>query len=169
MALYGAGAEYALHCVLLLGAGPEGIKASGRSLADFQGVSRSYVAKLFTRLEKAGVLVAEEGLRGGYRLARPLAEISVLEIVDAVEGRKPFFKCTNVREDCALFDGEAPAWARRGTCAIHAAMLEAESAARATLAATSMAAIDERFSAATPERFKRDTILWFSAVSGVDT
>ena len=54
MSLYGASVEYGLHCLLYLVDPPPGVTPSSRDLAEFQGVSPSYVAKLFTQLEKAG-------------------------------------------------------------------------------------------------------------------
>lgn len=79
--------EYGLHCLLgLIDAGDA--PRSARDLALFQGISPSFAAKIFAKLEKAGIVRAAEGVRGGYRLARPAHAISVLELVDAIEGRK---------------------------------------------------------------------------------
>ena len=71
MALYSTSVEYGLHCLLPLCA-PE-IHASSQDLAEFQGVSPAYVAKLFASLRRAGLVEALEGAGGGYRLARPAA------------------------------------------------------------------------------------------------
>src|SRR3546814_9013934 len=74
--------EYGLHCLLgLIDAGDA--PRSARDLALFQGISSSFAAKIFAKLEKAGIVTAAEGVRGGYRLARPAHAISVLELVDA--------------------------------------------------------------------------------------
>ncbi len=62
----------------------------------FQGISPSFVAKIFPKLEKAGIVRSSEGVRGGYLLARAPEEISVLEVVDAIEGRKPLFDCQEI-------------------------------------------------------------------------
>ena len=62
MSLYGAGVEYGLHCLLCLVDPPEGVRPSSRDLAEFQGVSPAYIAKLFTQLEKAGLVSASEGV-----------------------------------------------------------------------------------------------------------
>jgi len=56
MSLYGASVEYGLHCLLYLADPPEGVRPSSRDLAEFQGVSPAYIAKLFTQLEKAGLV-----------------------------------------------------------------------------------------------------------------
>ncbi len=70
MAHIGAGVEYALHCLLNLVEPQENGAASTRDLAEFQGVSPSYLAKLFTRLEKTG-LVRADGRRPRWLRAGP--------------------------------------------------------------------------------------------------
>ena len=121
------GVEYALHCLLfLVDSDEEQPLASARDLAELQGVPADFVAKLFTKLQKAGIVAATEGVRGGFRLARAPATISVLDIVEAIDGQKPLFECRNIRSQCALFEGDTPDWATRGVCSIHAVMLEAE-------------------------------------------
>ena len=60
----------------------------GRDLAELPGVPVEYVAKLFTKLQEAGLVVATEGVRGVFRLARPAESISVLDVVTATEGEK---------------------------------------------------------------------------------
>jgi len=152
--------EYGLHCLLgLLDAGEQ--PRSARDLAAFQGVSPSFVAKIFPKLEKAGIVEAAEGVRGGYRLARAPETISVLELVDAIEGRKPLFECQEIRSRCALFDQEAPIWATRGVCSIHAVMLKAENAMREALASESLADIAGRIERKAPPTFGMDTRSWF--------
>lgn len=106
MSLYGASTEYVLHSLLWLVGNPEPV--SSLDLADLQNIPAAFVAKLLPRLEKAGLLEASEGLRGGYRLARPAEDISVLAVVDAVEGRKSLFNCQEIRGRCALFDEHSP-------------------------------------------------------------
>lgn len=138
MAHLGTSVEYGLHCLLWL-AEPGAAAASSRDLAELQGVSPSFVAKIFPRLEKAGIVSATPGIHGGYRLARPAAQISVLAVVDAIEGRKPLFECQEIRGRCALFKGRAPAWSTQGICSIHAVMLRAEQRMRDELAGSSLA------------------------------
>lgn len=160
MAHLTASVEYGLHCLLgLLDAGEQ--PRSARDLAAFQGISPSFVAKIFPRLEKAGIVEAAEGVRGGYRLARAPETISVLELVDAIEGRKPLFECQEIRGRCALFDDGAPAWATRGVCSIHAVMLKAENAMREALASESLADIAGRLQRKAPPAFGMDTRTWF--------
>ncbi|WP_439815425.1 RrF2 family transcriptional regulator [Zavarzinia sp. CC-PAN008] len=151
--------EYAVHCLLLLaGAGDRALSA--RDLAELQGISPSFLAKIFPRLEKAGIVTASEGVRGGYRLARTPDAVSVLDIVDAVEGPKPLFECQEVRRRYATFGGEAPDWICRGTCGVHAAMLRAEEAMRQSLARDTLASLTAGFVRIAPPSFGQDVAGW---------
>lgn len=144
--------EYAIHCLLWL-AGSAGTALSSRDLAELQQISPSFLAKIFPKLEKAGIVEASEGVRGGYRLALPPGEISVLQIVDAIEGNKPLFDCQEIRRRCATFGSQPPAWATAGVCAIHAVMLKAEQAMRDELATHSLGDLATTFSRKAPEEF----------------
>ena len=135
MSHIGTGVEYALHCLLWL-ASPLDHRPSARDLAELQGVSPTFLAKIFAKLEKARIVESAEGIKGGYALARSAEAITVLDVVDAVEGHKPLFDCQEIRGRCALFNGKAPAWAISGTCGIHAVMLRAERHMREELART---------------------------------
>ncbi len=106
--------EYGLHCLLWLVDKKEQ-PLSSRDLAELQGVSPSFLAKIFPKLEKAGIVRATGGVRGGYVLARPADRISFLDVVDAIEGDKPLFECQEIRGRCTLFGGEAPGWATAGS------------------------------------------------------
>ena len=160
MAHLTASVEYALHGLLWL-VDSDG-SLSTREIAEIQGVSPSFLAKIFPRLEKAGIVSANDGVRGGYRLARPVDQITFLDVVDAVEGHKPLFDCQEVRERCALFGGNPPSWATNGTCAIHAVMIQAEKAMREVLATQTLSAVSERFSRKAPDTYMADVREWFS-------
>ena len=162
MSLYGSNAEYALHCLLFLVPLPEGQALSARDLAECQGISPSLVAKLFTQLQKAGLVRAQEGVRGGFSLARPAEAISMLEVVDAVEGRKKLFDCKEIRAKCLLFGGCAPDWATSGLCDINAAMLSAERAMRAELGKRSLADLARKVGAKMDPDFAGQSARWLS-------
>jgi Rrf2 family protein len=151
--------EYGIHCLLwLVGTGDRAM--SSRDLAELQGISPSFLAKIFPKLEKAGIVAASEGVRGGYRLARSADSISFLDIVDAIEGEKPLFDCQEVRGRCALFAGGAPGWATDGVCAVHGVMLQAEKAMRDALAAQSLLDVATRFGRKVPDDFFGNVEAW---------
>lgn len=158
MAYITTSVEYGIHGLLWLVDNEQAL--SSRDIAELQGISASFLAKIFPKLEKAGIVVASEGVRGGYRLARPADGITFLEIVDAIEGRKPLFDCQEVRERCALFGASAPDWATSGTCAIHAVMLQAEKAMRDALAAQTLGEVATRFGRKAPASFISDFKGW---------
>lgn len=163
MAHFGDAVEQALHYLFRLGAPGQEAPPSSRDVADFYRAPSSSAAKLFTRLEKAGIVRAVEGREGGFVLARPLAGITLLAVVDAIEGRKPLFACKDIRARCEIFQGSPPPWATSGLCAIHAAMLEAERAMRDSLAATTLQDIRDRAGQTIPPDFGASAAQWFDA------
>jgi len=91
-----AGVEWAVHCCILLSQadGPVPVQR----LAEYHGVSRTYLAKHLQQLSRAGLVASSEGRAGGYALTRAAAEITVLEVVEAIEGDEPSFRCTEIRQ-----------------------------------------------------------------------
>lgn len=158
--LYGAGAEYALHSLLIMVARTEPV--SVRDLAGFQELPERYLAKLFTRLEHAGIVAGTEGLGGGFTLARPAGSITVLDILEAIDPKRSLFTCGEIRRHCALFDGEPPAWSTAGTCRIHHFMQEAESTLQDFLRSKSLVDLTREFERKAPVRFIRESELWFA-------
>ena len=119
----GDGVEQAIHAVSVLGGIPENSVLSAAALAEFHGVSVSYLLKHLQSLSRAGILQTIPGPKGGYRLAKPTDQISLLDIVLAVEGPQPAFRCKEIRGN-----GPNPLPPDRMTapCQINAAMLRAE-------------------------------------------
>jgi Rrf2 family protein len=122
----------------------EGGVLSAAALAEFHGVSTSYLLKHLQALSGAGILETVPGPRGGYRLAKKPEDISLLDIVLAIEGPAPAFRCSEIRQR-----GPNPLPQRYFTkpCQVSAAMMRAERAYRAELAATSIADILAELSA----------------------
>ena len=71
-----------------------------REIAERQGISESYLEQVFAILRKAGLINAVRGSYGGYILARPAGEITVGEILQALEG--PLVPVDCVKEDGAI-------------------------------------------------------------------
>ena len=166
MSFISTGVEYGLHCLLYLTAPrPDAplsdIRAPGvRDLAELQGVPAEYLAKVFTKLSKAGLVVATEGARGGFALARPAEDISFLDVVQAIDGDKALFECREIRERCAVFESEAPAWATSGLCSIHAIMLSAEKRMKDELASHSLKELAAQVAAKAPATFNSQISNW---------
>lgn len=161
MALYSASVEYGLHCLLYLVGLSKDSKLSSLDLAEFQGISPSYVAKLFTQFKHAGLVTAIEGAGGGYRLARGPGDITVLDIVKALEGNKPLFQCKEIRRKCDLLGVMPPSWSTKGICSIHAVMREAEQQMLQTLKRYTLADMAQRVGQQTPKAFVVQMQRWF--------
>lgn len=138
VSLFGVSVEYGLHTLLwLIADNPK--RASSRDLAEMQGVPPAMLAKIMPKLEKAGIVVSRDGISGGYELAKSPEEITMLEVVDAIEGDRKLFDCKEVRRGCVLFAGTPPPWSIDGVCRIHAVMLRAEKRMRSELERATLA------------------------------
>jgi len=142
MATVGKGVEYALHCLLYLIDLPAGASLTINDLAEFQGVSQSYLAKIFTKLKKAGLVSSSIGSKGGYEIARSPENISFLDVVMAVEGEINFFECRNILTGTVIYKdtSEKPKWLA-SPCEIHKIMLQAEGSVRTVLANNTLASL----------------------------
>lgn len=161
MSHFGVAVEYALHVMVRLARCPDQTP-SVRALAEYQGISRPYLAKIMTALQKAGLVEASEGKGGGYRLKRQAEKVSFLDVADAIEGRKPLFECTEVRLRCVLFGGKPPKSASEKPCAIHAVMLSAERDMRKKLAGITVADIVRPLDADTLPATRELALRWFA-------
>lgn len=124
------GVEQAIHSVTMLAALPPGGVLSAASLAMFHGVSPSYLLKHLQALSRAGIVQTHPGARGGYALAKDTAEVTLLDVVLAVEGAEPAFRCKEIRRNGP---NPLPEAKFSAPCGINAAMLRAERAYRAAL------------------------------------
>lgn len=132
----GDGVEQAIHAVTLLaGLPPDGL-LSAQALATFHGVSTSYLLKHLQALSGAGIVQTTPGPKGGYELGRDPEKITLLDIVMAVEGPEPAFRCKEIRQQG--YD-PLPKESFTAPCQINAAMLRAERAYRRELAQVSIA------------------------------
>jgi Rrf2 family protein len=130
------GVEWGLHCAVLLAVMPADAALSTTRLAEFHGVPVAYLAKHLQAMSRVGILEAGTGPRGGYRLAPSPADISVLDVVEAVDGKDPAFQCLEIRR---RGPAAVPAREYRTMCGIHRVMVEADEAWRARLGRTSIA------------------------------
>jgi Rrf2 family protein len=128
------GVEWALHCCVVLTSVDEPVPAT--RLAGLHDVSPSYLAKQLQALSRAGLVRSVQGKAGGYVLTRDPASITLLDVVEAVEGPARAFVCTEIRQRGPL--GTPPEECTQ-PCPISRAMGAADSAWRAALRAVSVA------------------------------
>lgn len=141
--------EWLLHSVTALALLEPGTTASAAQLAEHYGVPAAYLAKQLQALVRAGVLAAVTGPRGGFRLARSPDQITLLDIVEAVDGGSPFYVCREIRQRGR---GAAPPEQCRRTCSLAAAMAAAERAWRDSLAGVTVADIAAGLPRSVPAR-----------------
>jgi Rrf2 family protein len=155
------GVEWGLHCVTLAAVLPPGAALPAGRLAEYHAVPTPYLAKHLQALSRAGILEALPGRRGGYRLARAASAISVLDVVEAIAGDEPAFRCTEIRQR-----GPARVARReyRVPCSIHVVMDRADDAWRAELRGTSIADLVDRVVATAPPRAMAKGLTWIQEV-----
>jgi Rrf2 family protein len=124
------GVEWGVHASVLLGfLAPDAALPTAR-IAEYHGVPAAYLAKHLQAMSRAGLLESVQGPRGGYRLARSPELITMLDVVEAIDGSESAFVCTEIRRR-----GPAARPAREYPlpCAIHVVMNDADAAWRREL------------------------------------
>jgi Rrf2 family protein len=103
--------DYALRALLELAAAPPG-PVKGERLATAQDIPPKFLENILTELRRAEIVASQRGVDGGYRLAKPAAEISVADVVRALEG--PIASVRGMRPDEIEYTGPArslqPLW-----------------------------------------------------------
>jgi Rrf2 family protein len=130
--------EWVLHTTATLAQLGPGGTASAAQLAEHYGLPAAYLAKQLQSLVRAGVLSAATGPHGGCRLARPADQITLLQVVEAVDGGSPLYICNEIRQNGLL---AVPPEQCREACGLAARMAEAEAAWRQSLSAVTIADI----------------------------
>jgi Rrf2 family protein len=128
------GVEWALHCCVVLTTAQAPVPVT--QLAELHDVSSSYLAKQLQALSRAGLIQSVQGHAGGYRLTRPATEITLLHVVEAIDGPGSTFLCTEIRQRGPL---ATPPEQCKKLCPVHRAMLRADHAWRESLRATTIA------------------------------
>ncbi|MFI5897029.1 RrF2 family transcriptional regulator [Actinoplanes sp. NPDC051513] len=130
--------EWVLHCASTLAQLEPGTTASAAQLVEYYDLPAASLAKQLQALVKAGVLSATPGPRGGFRLARPATEITLLQMVEAVDGVSDPYQCREIRQQGR---GALPADECRSVCILAEKMAEAYNAWRRSLAGVTLADI----------------------------
>lgn len=101
---------YALHALMYMVRHSTQLPATTSTIAKAEGIPPDYLAKIFQKLVKAGFIKAIRGKKKGYDFNRPPEQITVLELLEAVEG-SPLFddcllrhcECGGTEENCRIF------------------------------------------------------------------
>ncbi|WP_371799876.1 Rrf2 family transcriptional regulator [Streptomyces sp. NBC_01707] len=132
------GVEWAVHTLLNLAWLGDGEPVTTAQLAAGHDLSPSYLNKQLQHLVKAGLLESVPGARGGFRLAWPLEAVTMLDVVLAIEGDEPVFRCAEIRR-CGTIGEQVPESGFSRPCAVNSAMARAEVAWQRALAEQSLA------------------------------
>jgi Rrf2 family protein len=97
-------ADYAVRAVLYLAQLEPGQRASTAQVSRQQKIPLTFLAKIVAQLTTAGVLRTTRGAHGGVWLARPAETLSVLEVVEAIDGPLSLNACVLDPAACELSD-----------------------------------------------------------------
>jgi Rrf2 family protein len=100
-------ADYAVRAVLHLARLDGGERAATSAVAEEQRIPPSFLAKIISQLSIAGLLHTSRGARGGVTLARPPKDITLLEVIEAIDGPIQLNECVGEEANCA-FDQDCP-------------------------------------------------------------
>ncbi len=124
-------ADYAIRAMLALTRTNDNRPLSTRRIAEEMEIPVRFLPQAMGDLSRAGLVRAESGRNGGYLLQRPAVEISLLDVIEAVEG-------DSRRQSCVLRGGPC---GRSGPCDVHEVFVAAQDALLGTLSATSLASV----------------------------
>jgi Rrf2 family protein len=96
--------DYALRAMAELAAAPPGL-VKGERLASSQEIPLKFLENILTELRRAELVATQRGAEGGYRLARPADEITLADVIRAVDG--PLANVRGERPDTVAYSGAA--------------------------------------------------------------
>ena len=107
-------ADYGVRVILDLASLPLNVRASTHEISSRQSIPAPFLAKIISQLALAGLVTTHRGAGGGVTLARPSAQITLLHVIEALEGPLRLNRCLLQPDSCPL-DRECPVhpvWAR---------------------------------------------------------
>lgn len=96
-------ADYALLAVRHLAAHADRGAVSARELAETYDIPAELLAKVLQQLVRVHLLESHQGIRGGYGLGRPAADMSVADVIQAIDGPLTVTACSEVDHSCDQF------------------------------------------------------------------
>jgi Rrf2 family protein len=109
-------ADYAVRTVLYLASLENGNRAPTSRIAEGQHIPSSFLAKIVSQLSVAGIVQTSRGARGGVSLAKPASDISLLDVVEAIDGPITLNECVTDPSICPFGDN----------CAVHDVWCDAQ-------------------------------------------
>lgn len=93
-------ADYAVRAVLELARQPDNRRMTADQIADRHDIPQAFLSKTLARLAEAGIVSTQRGVKGGVRLNRSPERISLLEVVEAIDGPISLNRCALDEDSC---------------------------------------------------------------------
>lgn len=149
--------EWVLHCCGILAGLPEGTYLSTKTLAEFHGVPKEYLSKAMQALSQEGLVISTLGPTGGYRLAKKADDITFLDIVEAIEGKRSTFVCAGIRENNPC---RPKGYCDTKVCAIARVMWEADEEWRKKLRSVTLSNLGVMLKENVPHELLEQSFKW---------
>jgi len=95
--------DYAFRVVLHLACLPQGAIVNGQTLAEKEKIPQRFLLKIMRSLTAAGIIKSYRGVDGGFALAQNADRITLLAVIEAMEGKVAVHRCLNERDACTKF------------------------------------------------------------------
>ncbi len=94
--------DYAMRVVLALAKRPQGERVTARQIQDEMGVPQAFLRRIVADLSRTGLIRTYLGPKGGLQLARPPEEITMHDVITAIEGPVVLAACLYDHDDCPM-------------------------------------------------------------------
>ena len=131
------GADYATRVMIHLAGLPAGSRVQLAKLAEATDVPQSFMSKVLQGLVRARLILSQPGVNGGFELARPAVEITMLDVLESIDGPLQLNTCVASPDRC-----DRDPW-----CAAHLVWVEAQQAMIGVLKSATIAKLAERSAA----------------------
>ena len=130
---FSSSVEHAFHSLFYMMDLPKNKPIGIKKIAQIHHLADAYLSKIFSKLQKAGIVKSISGVNGGYQLAKNPEEISFWDVLEAIEGSSYFFQCADIRER-NIFEKDTTIYKKQHCpCLIKVVMMEAEEQFRNSL------------------------------------
>lgn len=100
MRLISQGAQYAISAIIAISKDAQNGAVSASYLSKSLNCPTAYLSQILAKLKEPGILKSQRGLNGGVYLAKPVSEISMMDVIAAIDGTEFFDKCFMGIEGC---------------------------------------------------------------------
>ncbi|GBF35037.1 Rrf2 family transcriptional regulator [Desulfocucumis palustris] len=128
--------DYAMRSVLYLSGLPYGQVVEAKLISEEERVPMRFLLKILRQLTQAGIVQSYRGINGGYSLARPPSEITMLDVVEAIEGPIAVNRCLHSPDECNKFFS--------AHCPVHQALYELQQGMKEHLSRYNFQMLKER-------------------------